>query len=86
MGTFTDEMRMAVAAANAYISRKVKRDLEAGHSVTFMAEGRYFERTREGDFELVEVDGRLVRPDEAALAADASPSQDASGPSAEHRL
>jgi hypothetical protein len=77
MGTFTDEMRVAVAAANAYISRKVKRDLAAGHSVTFMAEGRYFERTREGDFELVELDGILVRSHEAALAPDASPSENA---------
>src|ERR1700736_5884484 len=61
MGAFTDEMRVAVAAANDYIRRKVERCVAAGHSSHFMAAGRYFERTRDGVFELVQIGEDLVR-------------------------
>jgi hypothetical protein len=61
MGEFTDEMRVAVAAANDYIRRKVERDVAAGHSTHFMVAGRYFERTRDGVFELVQIGDELVR-------------------------
>jgi hypothetical protein len=59
--SFTDEMREAVAAANEYIRRKVDLAVAAGHSSHFMREGRYFERTRDGVFELVQVGDELVR-------------------------
>jgi hypothetical protein len=61
MGQFTDEMLRAVAAANAFVKRKVEQALADGHSTHFMHEGRFIERTRDGDFELVQVGDELVR-------------------------
>jgi hypothetical protein len=57
-------MREAVAAANEYVRREVERNVAAGHSSHFMADGRYFERTRDGVFELVRVGDELVRSDQ----------------------
>jgi len=62
-----DETLEEVAAANEYVRAKEERALASGRSVYFMDEGRFFERNREGIFEIVQgSDGRWVRTDELA--------------------
>ncbi len=69
MGEFTDEMLEAVAAANELLKREITQALADGHSVHFMREGRIIERTRDGDFELVQVGDVLVRSHKVAPVA-----------------
>jgi hypothetical protein len=61
-----------VAAANEYVRAKEERALAAGRSVYFMDdESRFFERNREGVFEIVQgADGRWVRAHELARRLD----------------
>jgi hypothetical protein len=66
MGEFTDEMLKAMAAANELIRREVTQALADGHSTHFMREGRIIERTRDGDFELIQVGDELVRSHKVA--------------------
>ncbi|MDB5043299.1 MAG: hypothetical protein JWN27_4025, partial [Candidatus Eremiobacteraeota bacterium] len=70
MGSFADEAREAVAAANEYVAREIERAVAAGHAVHFMDEGHYYERTREGVFEIVEVGDAWVRTREVARRLD----------------
>lgn len=64
--SFTDEMLKAVAAANDLLKRELRRAVAEGHSIHFMREGRIIERTREGDFELIQVGDAWVRATQAA--------------------
>jgi hypothetical protein len=68
MATFTDEMREAIVAANDLLRRELERDLAAGHSVHFMAEGRFYEWTRDGVFELTQIGDDLVRSSDGPVA------------------
>ena len=72
MGTpLLDETLEEVAAANEYVRAKEERALAAGRSVYFMDEGRFYERNREGIFEIVQgSDGRWVRTHELARRLD----------------
>ena len=66
-----DETLAEVAAANKYVRAKEERALAAGRSVYFMDEGRFYERNREGVFEIVQdADGRWVRTHELARRLD----------------
>lgn len=62
----------AVAAANATVRGDEERALERGLSVHFMDDdGRFYERTREGVFQIVQVGERWVRSQEPARGLDA---------------
>jgi hypothetical protein len=66
MGSFADEAREAVVAANEYVALEIERAVAAGHAVHFMDAGTYYERNREGVFEVVRVGDAWVRIREVA--------------------
>ncbi len=60
-----------VAAANELVRAREERALAAGRSVYFMDEGRFYERSREGIFEIARgADGRWTRTHELARRID----------------
>jgi hypothetical protein len=61
MGSFADEAREAIAAANEYVAREIERAVAAGHAVHFIDDGHYYERTLEGVFEISRVGKAWVR-------------------------
>lgn len=61
MGAFSDEMAKAVDAANEYVAREIEDAVESGQAVHFMEGGRFYERTREGVFEVEQVGEQWVR-------------------------
>jgi hypothetical protein len=70
MGAFADEVREAVAAANDRVGIEIEKSITAGRAVHFMKDGRYYERTRDGVFEIVEDGDGWVRVAEVARRVD----------------
>jgi hypothetical protein len=66
MEPFSNVPREAVSAANECVAREIERAIAAGRAGRFMGDGRYFERTSEGVFEIAWEDHEWVRISENA--------------------